>query len=323
MRLSGDWILFNEEFVMSINDDSIRSAAFTRVRLLESFYGDSIPWSEISKGININGAHIHITSKAEGIFKPKEINEGAISIKTTVPKKGRYNIYDDKEFDDGFFHYSLKASGNLKSNSYLKQNYLNKTPLIYFIGVTPGFYKAVFPCFVNGFDETTQAALVAPGIHIESYASLTDQKEKLLPPTFIERRYAVREVKARLHQEAFRDMVLTAYNHKCAISGLPVPDLLEAAHIIPDAHEQGLAEVQNGICLSRLHHKAFDKMLIGIRPDHTIVVSEKLKSISDGPILEYGLKQIDGLRISIPKKIELQPSSKYLEMRWEHFLSAN
>lgn len=306
-----------------MNDEEVRLAAFARVHLLESFYGDCIPWSEISKGININGTHIHIASKAEGIFKPKEVKEGAISIKTTVPKKGRYNIYDDKESDDGFFHYSLKASGNLNNNSYLKNNYLNKTPLIYFIGVTPGFYKAVFPCFVTGFDETNQAALVAPGVHIENYESSIDQSKKLIPPTSVERRYAVREVKARLHQEAFRDMVLTAYQNKCAISGLPVPDLLEAAHIIPDAHEHGHADVRNGICLSRLHHKAFDSMLIGIRPDHTVVVSEKLKSINDGPILEYGLKQIDGLKISIPKKTDLHPSSEYLEMRWEHYLSVN
>lgn len=308
---------------MSFADESIRTAAFARVRLLESFYGDSIPWSEIEKGFNVNGNKIFLASKAEGIFKPKELTEGALSIKTTVPKKGRHNVYDDKEAEDGYFHYSLKASGNLRSNHYLEQSWKKQLPLIYFIGITPGFYKAVFPCFINDINTIANSALVAPGRHIENYSHSAANSEVEIAATSVERKYAVREVKARLHQEAFRDMVLSAYQNKCAISGLPVPALLEAAHIIPDSHQLGHAEVKNGICLSRLHHKAFDAMLIGIRPDHTIVVSEKLKSMNDGPVLEYGLKQIDGMKIAIPKKEDLKPSSQYLEVRWQHFLEAN
>lgn len=308
---------------MPISDEVIRSAAFSRVRLLESFYGDNIPWAEIEKGVTVDGQRIRLASKAEGIFKPKECSVGALSIKTTVPKKGRYNIYDDKEADDGFFHYSLKASGNLKSNLYLEQCRQHQLPVIYFIGVTPGFYKAVFPCFIDDIDAANGFALVSPGVHIESYAQMTGETFELKPPSSLERKYAVREAKSRLHQAAFRDMVLTAYHHKCAISGLPIPELLEAAHIIPDAHELGLAEVQNGICLSRLHHKAFDAMLIGIRPDYTLVVSDRLKAINDGPILEEGLKAMDGKKIMVPGSGELRPSRHYLEMRWEHFRSAN
>lgn len=308
---------------MANNDEVIRSAAFSRARLLESFYGDSIPWAEIEKGVMVEGQRIRLASKAEGIFKPKECSTGALSIKTTVPKKGRYNIYDDKESDDGFFHYSLKASGNLKSNLYLEQCRQHQLPIIYFIGVTPGCYKAVFPCFIDDIDAAAGFALVSPGVHIASYSQVADEVMARKPPSSLERKYAVREVKSRLHQAAFRDMVLSAYHYKCAISGLPVPELLEAAHIIPDSHELGLAEVQNGICLSRLHHKAFDAMLIGIRPDYTLVVSERLKAINDGPILEEGLKKMDGKVIWVPGAEEMKPSRSHLEMRWEHFLGAN
>ena len=59
----------------------------------------------------------------------------------------------------------------------------------------------------------------------------------------IDRRYSTIEAKVRLHQAEFRERVLTAYDRRCAISGLPIPDLLQAAHIIPDRNERGRPEV--------------------------------------------------------------------------------
>jgi hypothetical protein len=64
----------------------------------------------------------------------------------------------------------------------------------------------------------------------------------------MERRNALREVKARLHQASFRDAVLSAYGGRCAISPLPEPRLLDAAHIVMDADEQlGQPIVSNGL----------------------------------------------------------------------------
>ncbi len=51
-------------------------------------------------------------------------------------------------------------------------------------------------------------------------------------------------------------------------------ELLEAAHILPDGHPQGLAVVPNGLALCKLHHAAFDSYIIGVTPD--LEVSEQL-----------------------------------------------
>jgi hypothetical protein len=73
----------------------------------------------------------------------------------------------------------------------------------------------------------------------------------------MERRNALREVKARLHQASFRDAVLSAYGGRCAISPLPEPRLLDAAHIVMDADEQlGQPVVSNGLPLTKVHHAA-------------------------------------------------------------------
>jgi putative restriction endonuclease len=46
-------------------------------------------------------------------------------------------------------------------------------------------------------------------------------------------------VQQRLHQFSFSEAVLAAYGNRCAISGLPEPRLLDAAHIIADRDEWG------------------------------------------------------------------------------------
>jgi putative restriction endonuclease len=65
-----------------------------------------------------------------------------------------------------------------------------------------------------------------------------DQEILTPPETALERRYALRAVKQRLHQASFREAVITAYDGRCALSGLPEPLLLDAAHIIADKNEE-------------------------------------------------------------------------------------
>jgi putative restriction endonuclease len=103
-------------------------------------------------------------------------------------------------------------------------------------------------------------------------------------------------VKQRLHQASFREAVITAYKGRCALSGMPEPLLLDAAHIVSDLDERfGQPIIQNGIPLSKIHRAAFDSHLIGIDPDYRLHLSERLLSQSDGPMMEAlkGLK--DGL----------------------------
>jgi putative restriction endonuclease len=96
-----------------------------------------------------------------------------------------------------------------------------------------------------------------------------DQDALSPPENALKRRYALRAVKQRLHQASFRQAVITPYNGRCALSGLPEPMLLDAAQIASDRDElSGQPVVPNGIPLSKIHHAAFDTHLIGIDPDY-------------------------------------------------------
>lgn len=82
----------------------------------------------------------------------------------------------------------------------------------------------------------------------------------------------IRAVKTRVNQNVFRQIVLTNYNNKCAVSGIDIPDFLVASHIIPwSDNEQERINPENGICLSSLYDKAFDKGYIGISSKNEIL----------------------------------------------------
>src|SRR3977135_4076996 len=149
-----------------------------------------------------------------------------------------------------------------------------RAPIIYFLGIAPGCYQAMLPTFISGWDGKALKARVAFG---------APDLETLAPPeTALERRYALRAVKQRLHQASFREAVITAYRGRCALSGLPEPMLLDAAHIVDDKHEQlGQLVVPNGIPLSKIHHAAFDAHLIGIDPDYRLHMSGRLLAQRD------------------------------------------
>jgi putative restriction endonuclease len=88
----------------------------------------------------------------------------------------------------------------------------------------------------------------------------------------------LREVKTRVNQNVFRQIVVANYSGKCAITGIDLTELLFASHIIPwSKNEYERLNPENGICLSALYDKAYDKGLIAINEKYQVLISEKLK----------------------------------------------
>ena len=202
---------------------------------------------------------------------------------------------------------------NSADNRWLRDAMQRQIPVIYFLGTSPGRYQPIIPTFIVGWHPERSRVQLA-------FGALVGASAQAVPPDAPERRYALREVKARLHQTSFRDAVLAAYGGRCAISHLPEPRLLDAAHIIMDADEQlGQPIVSNGLPLTKIHHAAFDAHLIGIDPDFCIHVSDRLLEIHDGPFLELGLKGIVGQVIQLPRRSEDRPDRDRLALRFGQF----
>ena len=199
-------------------------------------------------------------------------------------------------------------------NRWLREAFENRIPIIYFLGIAPGRYQAILPAFISGWDAAALKARVAFGV--------PDQDALAPPENALERRYALRAVKQRLHQASFREAVITAYNGRCALSGLPEPLLLDAAHIVSDQDERlGQPVVPNGIPLSKIHHAAFDAHLIGIDADYGLHVSERLHAQNDGLMLE-ALKRLNGGTLHLPNRVRDRPDRDRLALRFERFRAA-
>jgi putative restriction endonuclease len=193
-----------------------------------------------------------------------------------------------------------------------------QVPLVYFVGTRPGWYRPSYPFFVIADDPAAKQVLVAPG----TMTGPVDELEPILPEDPIDRRYAVREVRVRIHQARFRGRVVPAYRGQCAICRLKEVRLLDAAHIVSDIAEQGDPIVSNGLALCSIHHRAFDHDLVAVSPDYEVRVSERLLHDEDGPMLEL-LKTFDRNSIYVPRRTEWKPDRERLAARYERFLAAS
>lgn len=87
-------------------------------------------------------------------------------------------------------------------------------------------------------------------------------------------------IEQRIKQNFFRRAVLSSYRGRCCMSGLSDTRLLIASHIVPWSEDKAnRLNPSNGLCLSALHDRAFDKGLITLTDDLKIVVSEELKRL--------------------------------------------
>lgn len=106
------------------------------------------------------------------------------------------------------------------------------------------------------------------------------------------RRYPWGLTRHRLHQGAFRDIVISAYEYRCTVCRLGHSEFLDAAHIIPDTDDRGAPVVQNGLSLCKIHHAAYVADILGISPDYEVRISRRVFEEHDGPMLRHGLQEL-------------------------------
>jgi putative restriction endonuclease len=122
-----------------------------------------------------------------------------------------------------------------------------------------------------------------------------------------------------VHQASFRERVLAAYRRSCSVCRLRHAELLDAAHILADTHPRGDPVVPNGLALCKIHHAAFDANILGVRPDYVIEIRTDVLEEHDGPMLRYGLQQMNGTKLVLPRREDQRPERDRLEERYEAF----
>jgi putative restriction endonuclease len=135
--------------------------------------------------------------------------------------------------------------------------------------------------------------------------------EDLLPSDiFPQGRTRTSLVKVRINQGFFRSAVLAAYNSRCCVTGLSVPELLVASHIVPWARdEKNRTNPRNGLLLNAVHDSAFDSGLITVKPDMRVSICKGLRSkaYSNDPAVHAFLLNYDGTSIVLPERFTPDP----------------
>lgn len=183
------------------------------------------------------------------------------------------------------------------------------------IGGLKGGMNQVKPIWDEFFHNQEELVFLSEKILAEKQKTTIESKYKevLADISHLKGENVIREVKTRVNQSVFRQMVLSNYETKCAITGIDIPQLLFASHIIPwSQNEKERLNPENGICFSSLYDKAFDKGLIGISTNHEVILSSELKKKKDAPYFSKHFSIIENQKISIPP-LGYLPRKEFLE----------
>jgi putative restriction endonuclease len=295
-------------------DDDVRASCFAALDVLCATHGGDVPYrGGLDGGFAFRGGRVPFLSVQKGIFRAAvQRGRAALAVQTSVNTP-----YPDAPHDDGFLYAYRAGSIDQPDNRALRAAHELQVPVVYFVATRPGQYRPEYPCYVLVDDPVARAVVISRG----RWIGPLDEREPVPILDPVERRYAVRETKTRLHQARFRGLVLAAYRDTCAICRLKELRLLDAAHIAADAEPAGTPMVSNGLSLCSIHHRAFDQNLVGISPDYEVHVSARLLDDEDGPMLEL-LKTAHRRPIAVPRRRDWRPDREQLAVRFERFAGA-
>lgn len=272
-----------------------------------------------------DGRKCRLVGPQTGIWKPKDVLDGAISILTSFSPDESARPYDDSVGSDGLLRYKYRGTNpDQADNVWLRTAMQRELPLVWFTGVgyVPGTrtqtFLPIFPVWLVGEEPESHQFVVA-----------VEESQRVLPAGTpadiieIAKKYNERVVKTRHHQPIFRRQVIHAYERRCAVCRLPFEELLDAAHIRADS-DGGIAHVRNGLALCKIHHGAFDTNIMGIRPDYVVVIRDSVLQTFDGPTLQHSLKEMNGKKLGqLPSDSHQKPDRDLLEERFAVFQQAS
>lgn len=303
-------------------DWDLRLAAFARLTELKRARGGIVTGDDLDAGFTFAGEAIKFWSSRRGIWRPKQLSDSgpALSITTTPPRPGKTPPYDDQIASDAdWFIYRYEGDNpDTWTNVAVRAAMQQRRPLIYFYGIKPGIYDAIFPCYVvadHPAELAFELAADVDGVRLDPRTAGADAD-------IARRRYGTATVKTRLHQRRFRELVVAAYRERCTVCRLAHVELLDAAHILPDRDQRGRPEVPNGLSLCKIHHGAYDTEILGVDPDYRVHIRRDVLEEEDGPMLLHGLQGLHGSRITLPRLELHRPNRDYLEERFKRFKAA-
>ncbi|MDD5209841.1 MAG: HNH endonuclease [Elusimicrobiales bacterium] len=185
------------------------------------------------------------------------------------------------------------------------------------------FYSAALKSYqeflvLAGYESELWGVYNAPGISASELSRKLSDKEingakLILPGDGQKGEDALRQVKTRINQGFFRKMILNNYDTQCCITGLNIPDVLRASHIVAWAEdEENRLNPANGLCLSATYDTAFDRFLITFDENYRMLLHPRLEKYYSNRAFQDVFKSYEGRQLTMPKRFV--PSQKFLDI---------
>ena len=181
-----------------------------------------------------------------------------------------------------------RAGIDQPDNRYLRAAKDLQTPLIYFRGVGEGQYAVIAPVFLVEDHPAEGFVRLVTGLPFQ------DVQGQGIVSSEGARREQFAMVARRLDQVRFIATWYRAYRNRCAVCSLRERDLVKTTHIIGWREPGAVEAVVNGLALCAIHHRAYDRNLLGIDPAGVVHIGARLLRGTDGPMLTAGLQGFHG-----------------------------
>ena len=287
----------------------VRQQIFDALARVVADQGELLTREQLS-AFPVGGTTRRLIDQSRGIWNPRDLNA------TLAVVSSSDGPYKDSPIEGGLFRHDYRAGSTDGDNAKLRAAHELDLPILLLLKERAMEYVPIFPVYVVRDDLANRRFELAVD---ESLRFLAEPGHD----SVMERRYAERLARHRLHQARFRGIVLRAYETRCAVCSLRHGRLLDAAHIIGDRAEGGEPVVSNGLSLCKIHHAAYDVHLLGISPDHGIHINRALLEETDGPMLRHGLQEMHGRTLVLPSRRSDRPDRARLETRWAEFGQAS
>jgi putative restriction endonuclease len=124
-----------------------------------------------------------------------------------------------------------------------------------------------------------------------------------IDPVSKEGKDAIATARRRINQSVFRRWIVGLYGNECCVTGLNVPDVLQASHIVSWASDsQNRMNPSNGLCLSATYHAAFDRHLISFDDDYRMVLSNRIRDYCTREVCANYFMKFEGTQIRLPSR---------------------
>lgn len=236
-----------------------------------------------------------------------------------------YYLQNDKVQGHGFWFLlprkGMSIHGHIKSIStlisHLDHGYFD--PNLYQLMCDPYTNHLLRTALLDRyFPERSQAYLVSKSLN-QSY--LKEIEDYILHDAADPTKTLVlrEEEEVYVRQGYFKKYIPQIYKDTCCVSGMKLVSthgyaMIDACHIVPFGVSQN-DRITNGLALCPNAHRAFDRGLLSIGSDYTVLVSPYIHEAEDHP---YSLGNLKGKKIILPEREDYLPSQSNLQWHREN-----